>query len=425
MKSRAVFVSGLLVVAAVGLAVALMVTRSGRRATGPLAHEVYVWQRAWTQPIREAVAQRGSNFAAIVPLRAEVSWMDGQPQLTRVAVDYPSLARTRRPIGLALRIGPHPGPFAADDATARFLCETAAALVAEARTNGVSPAELQLDFDCATARLDGYRVWVETVQRRVAPLPVTITALPSWLRSPAFARLARVAPNYVLQVHSVERPASFEAPFTLCAPLAAQRAVERAGRIGVPFRVALPTYGYILAFDSAGGFRGLAAEGPRPNWPADTRLREISTDPQAMAMLVQSWTANRPAAMRGVIWYRLPVATDALNWRWPTLQAMLAGRVPRENIRAEVRRVEPGLLEITLVNDGDLDISSRVVVEARWSGARLLASDGQAGFQLVDSAPSAAQFQMQSARLRAGDRLVAGWLRLDRDCEVTCEARKF
>jgi hypothetical protein len=66
-----------------------------------------------------------------------------------------------------------------------------------------------IDFDCAESKLDGYRVWVEAIQRRVAPLPVTITALPSWLNSRAFQRLAAVATNYVLQVHSVERPKSF------------------------------------------------------------------------------------------------------------------------------------------------------------------------------------------------------------------------
>jgi hypothetical protein len=308
-----------------------------------------------------------------------------------------------------------------------YLCELVASLVAEARTNGVPPAELQLDFDCATSKLDGYRVWLEAIQGRVAPLPVTITALPSWLRSPAFRRLAQAAPNYVLQVHSVERPASFDAPFTLCDPADARRAVERAGRLGVPFRVALPTYGYVLAFATNGQFLGLSAEGPRRNWPASAKLREVSSNPLELAALLQGWTADRPAAMRGVIWYRLPVIVDNFNWRWPTLGAMLAARVPRESFHAGTRRVEPGLVEISLVNAGELDISSRLAVEARWSGARLVSGDGQRGFQLVDGGPSAASFQTQTqpARLRAGESIVVGWLRFDRDCEVKCEAKKL
>lgn len=427
MKGRVVILCGLLVALGAGLVLLLVFQRPARRANGLLAHEAYLWQRAWTQPVREAVASHANHFRQLVLLNAEVSWQDKLPQVAHVAPNYATLRDLKSPVGLALRIGPYPGPFTTNDAVTVFLADLAAALVQRAKTNGLSVSELHLDFDCATSKLDGYRVWVEAIQCRVAPLPVTITALPSWLRSPAFKRLAEAAPNYVLQVHSVERPASFDAPFTLCDPVEAQRAVERAGRIGVPFRVALPTYGYALAFDKAGQFLGLSAEGPRRNWPEGAKLREVHSNPLELALLLQAWTANRPAAMRGVIWYRLPVAVDNLNWRWPTLGAMLAARVPRESFHAAMRRVGTGLVEISLVNDGELDISSRLAVEVRWSGARLVAGDGHRGFQLVDGGPSAASFQTQTqpSRLRAGESLMVGWLRFDRDCEVTCEVRVF
>ena len=83
----------------------------GPRTSGPLGQEVYVWQRAWTKPVREAETQHGTNFAEIVPLKAEISWKNKQPQLTRVPVDYATLAATKRPVGIALRIGPYAGPF--------------------------------------------------------------------------------------------------------------------------------------------------------------------------------------------------------------------------------------------------------------------------------------------------------------------------
>jgi hypothetical protein len=268
---------------------------------------------------------------------------------------------------------------------------------------------------------------VQAIRKRVAPLPVTITALPSWLDASAFKRLAAVATNYVLQVHSLERPTDIHAPFTLCDPRAAKRAVQRAGRIGVPFRVALPTYAYVIGFDAVGKFLGLSAEGPRRNWPPGAQLREIRSDPLAMAALVQSWTTSRPTLMRGVIWYRLPVAVDNFNWRWPTLGAMLAARSPREALRVEPRRVEPGLMEVSLVNNGELDISSRLAVEVRWSDARLIAGDGLRDFELAEQSASAARFQTKSnsTRLPAGGSLRLGWLRFDRDCEVRCELKKL
>ena len=286
-------------------------------------------------------------------LSAEVFWKGKQPQVIRVPLDYSLLTNVPCPVGLAFRIGPCPASIATNEATTAFLTDVAAALIAEARSRRLVPRELQIDFDCAESKLDGYRGWVEAFRRKVAPVPVSITALPSWLGQPAFKRLAAAADGYVLQVHSLLRPRAFDAPFTLCDPAAARRAVDQAGQIGIPFRVALPTYGYLMAFDARGRFVGLSAEGPSKTWPANVQLREVRANPIELAQLVQLWATNRPAAMRGVIWYRLPVAGDALNWRWPTLSAMVAQRFPRESMRVESRRVEPGLVRISLINDGE------------------------------------------------------------------------
>jgi hypothetical protein len=271
---------------------------------------------------------------------------------------------------------------------------------------------------------------VEALRRRAAPVPVTITTLPSWLEQSSFRRLIAAADGYVLQVHSLEHPRRIDSPLILCDPAAARRAVERAGQLRIPFRVALPTYGYLIAFDEGGRFVGLSAEGPGKNWPVGVRIRESRANPVELAQLVQTWVINRPAALRGVLWYRLPVAIDVLNWRWPTLAAIMAGRSPRESFRAEPRRVEPGLVEISLVNDGELDISSRLAVEVRWSresGDRLMAGDGLGGFELLDGGPSSAKFQSKLPlwRLPAGEQQVIGWLRLSEDREVQVECNKL
>jgi hypothetical protein len=406
---------------------AVLTLISGARSQGPLHHEVYVWQRVWTGPVRNAVTQQATNFTRIVPLKAEVTWKDKQPQLVRVALDYTTLANIRQPIGLALRVGPYAGPFATNDAVAQFLVETAFNITTEARSNGIALSELQIDFDCAESKLEGYQVWVEAIQRRVTPLPVTITALPSWLNAGRFKSLAKMATNYVLQVHSLDRPRSVDAPFSLCDPAAARRAVERAGRIGIPFRVALPTYGYTLAFQAEGKFIGLSAEGPRPNWPSNAILREVSSDPLEISALVRGWTTSRPAAMGGVIWYRLPTSADRFNWRWPTLGAIVGARVPQERFRADARQVEPRLVEISLANTGELDLSSRLTVDVRWDNARLVAADALQDFDLTEQSRTSARFQSRtnSRPLLPGDTRKSGWLRFDRDCEVTCEAKKI
>ncbi len=392
-------------------------------AAGPLPSQVYVWQRAWTPPVQAAVAEHASHFTEIAVLAAEVTWKNPVPQVTRVAVNYPALVAAAGRVGLALRVGPFNGELSQEPALVHFLAGLAGSLVAEARTNHLEPVELQIDFDCPTSKLADYRRWLAVVQRQVAPLPVTITALPSWLSSPAFPPLAATAPNYVLQVHSLAIPASLTAPFTLCDPAAARRAVTRAGEIGVPFRVALPTYGYRMKFNAAGDFIGLAAEATSVGGPG----REVRADPLVLAALVQGWNTNRPASLGGVIWYRLPVAVDNLNWRWPTLASIMAGRVPELKFHAGARQTEAGLVEISLVNDGELDLAAPLAVTVHWPAGRLVAGDALGGFELTEPEGSSARFKnLQTAfRLPAGEKCPVGWLRFEQEMEVQLEVKTF
>jgi hypothetical protein len=397
------------------------------RATGSAnsgLNEAYVWQRVWNQPVQEAVATHATNFSKLVFLAAEITWRGQQPQVIRVPITY--AAMTNLNVGLALRIGPFTGPFLSTNQTTTFLGNLAKSLVSEAKVGGINPRELQIDFDCADSKLDGYRTWVEVLRHRIAPVPLTITVLPGWLGQSSFGRLVAATDGYVLQVHSLAKPRSATAPFTLCDPVEAKRAVELAGTFGVPFRVALPTYGYLMAFDSSGKFIGLSAEGPNRNWPPNAQLREIRSDPVALGQLARFFATNHPASLGGIIWYRLPVAVDNLNWRWPTLSAIVAGHEPREQFHAAMHRVEAGLVEISLVNDGELDISSRLALEVRWSDARLIAGDGTRDYELAEANASAARFQNQSShRLPAGETQAVGWLRLDHDREVQIEVKKY
>ncbi len=201
--------------------------------------------------------------------------------------------------------------------------------------------------------------------------------------------------------------------------------MERAARLGKPFRVALPTYGYRLAFNAQGRWAGLSAEDNSRNWPADHRIREVRSDPKLMADLVREWTANRPQTLCGVIWYRLPVEGDTLNWTWPTLAAVMAGDTPQPSLRSNTRRPQAGLVEVDLVNDGQADATGQVSVILRWNQARLVAADGLQGVDAVEQGSDAIQFRTrrQFDRIGPGERRFIGWLRLNPETEVTSEVR--
>lgn len=387
---------------------------------GPIPQDAYLWQRQWNKPVAEAITNHGAAFRSLVFLAAEVSWKKGEPQVARAAVDYGLVRAANCALGLAVRIGPFPGPFSATDKTGRRLAELCHSLLAECADHGVAISELQIDFDCAAARLEGYRRWIEAIRQEVQRTPIVITTLPSWLDQKAFGALIAATDGFVLQVHSLERPKSARAPFDLCDAKLARKAAVRAARLGRPFRVALPTYGYALAFDRNEKFLGLNADGPERVWPADALLRETRADPAAMAELVRDWTASRPQALAGVIWYRLPVRGEALNWSWPTLAAVMAGREPKEAIRLEARRQQDGLFELVLHNDGERSATAPVTAGMEWAGGRLIAGDGLAGYELQSQSGSKAILApRQPQPLGPGETRKIGWLRLDQTNEIS------
>jgi len=284
--------------------VTILVVRRERRAAGPIPQQAYVWQRSWTPAVREAVAQ-ASGFEALVFLGTELDLRREPPGVAWVRFESPA----GRPPGIALRAGSFPGRFQDSPLALNAMVEAGRRLVVAAKS---TPFELQIDYDCPESKLADYAFLVRELKKRI-DVPIVITALPAWLgQKRAFADLIAAADGFVLQVHSLELPSDPRKEAVLCDPKAARRWVETAARFGRPFRVALPTYGYAVAFDAGGKLIGLSAEGPSLAWPAGATVKTVRSDPAAMAELVRGWTRDRPRELAGILWYRLPVPGDRL-----------------------------------------------------------------------------------------------------------------
>ncbi len=390
----------------VGLCLAAFVSAATTVSAAPLPHEAYIWQRAWRPAVSAAVTSAAPRLAGFVILAAEL----GPTGIVRPAPDYQALAATGRPIGLALRIGAR----TATDSVPTL----AAQLLADAASNHMAVSELQLDYDCPESKLGAYRELVVAVRRRIAPQRLTITALPAWLRQPAFQGLVAATDGFVLQVHALD------AGLGLCDRAAARAAVARANRCGRPFRVALPTHAYVVGVNPNGKLMGVQAEGPPPSWPPDVTLRDVRADPIELAGLVGEWNRNPPSHLTGIIWYRLPVTDDRLNWRWATLAAIVDGRVPQPSLTLAVRQPQPGLVELDLANQGEADATADITVGVTWRDAALLACDALVGFARSERAPDATATRFAgNPRLAPGESRTIAWLRFRNAEEIHCEAR--
>ena len=80
-----------------GGSILLPTLRRSPRAAQELPQSLYVWQRDWSDPVRESLAQAGEVAESLVVLVAEVAWDGGDFMVARVRPDYAALAKTGVP----------------------------------------------------------------------------------------------------------------------------------------------------------------------------------------------------------------------------------------------------------------------------------------------------------------------------------------
>jgi len=229
----------------------------------------------------------------------------------------------------------------------------------------------------------------------------------------------REVDGYVLQVHSVPMSAGTNAK--LSDARLAREWVGKAARFGMPFAVALPTYRCAAGYGPDGKLLSVAMDSVQPVWPPGTRVLEFGADADEIAALVNDWQKTRPAQLRELIWYRVPIATDTRNWRWPTLSAVMSGRLPEHTLNILQEGENP--IDLSIFNAGEADERFNANVTATWNGAGLTASDALAGWNMK-SENGRAIFRVTAShgmRLPPGATRKIGWLRFDQTTSLETE----
>lgn len=367
-------------------------------APPPLPNDAYIWQRRWTPAVTHALADGADAVRSWRVLAAEMRtdgvWFDAAPDLA-------ALAASRRPVVLVLRLDGR-----VDDLPADQIITRAAATLAAWRSAGVTLAGLEIDYDCATSRLPAYTRLLAALKPRLQPgVPLSITALPTWLDSPALAALLAVPDESVLQVHAVQNPA--------LGLFDAKRAHawldDYARRTNRPWRVALPTYGSRVAWDESGQIA--AVESERPALMPGGRSAELLVTPADMAAFVATLDRNRPTGLAGIVWFRLPTQTDTRAWSLPTWRAVLARQPLNPDVTVAAQAAgTSGARNVLLANRGNSDAPLPFAI--RLDGA-CRAADGINGYTLEYDRQGMYLRRAQDGLLRAGVERAVGWIRCD------------
>lgn len=378
----------------------------------PIPSAYYVWQLQWNDAVREAVKAADSSASAFMVLVGEVHAADGTLRLQRGYPDWSALSKIHSPITIVLRANAALSGMLQDDSrdnAIAFMSKALEDIIADANKAGATIRGLQLDYDSPSAKLASYKTLLDALLPRFNKLELSITALPTWLKWSDFKALVSELDYYVLQVHSLERPSSYDHPVTLCDTSRIPGYLDRAASVGAPFYLALPTYGYRFVFDDQGTFAAISAEGSAPLLKPGQRIRTVMTEPKDIANVVREVRADPPHNLIGFVWFRLPVARDELNWTWQTLQAVRDGRAPEASFRAEVKNPSPDLYEIYVSNNGESLETGTVQTTVRFDTREVIASDTHNGFSLIQTNPQSANIAGPAPR--PGDSVLAAWFR--------------
>lgn len=349
--------------------------REAAREPARLAHAAYVWQRHWTAPVREAVAGAPAALDGLRVLVAEVDadGADGADgaAMTVVPASGAALAAARRPITLVVRIN---GARPIEGLSLAPVVRAGEAL----RADGVEVAGIEVDHDCATARLGDYARWLRAQRGALDPARAwrfSITALPAWAGGAGLGEVARAVDELVVQVHAVRAPVIFDAGQAWHDLARFARAVT-----ATPLRVALPTYSAVV--------RGV----------------EVGVDPGDVAAFVRRLEARPVAGVGGVVWFRLPVAGDEQTWSAATFARVLAparaGGPPRPSVTLVAHG--PDRFDVVVVNPSDEPVDLPPV---RVAGA-ITAADMVAGYR----ARGPGRWDAPRRALAAKERIVIGWI---------------
>lgn len=269
-----------------------------------------------------------------------------------------------------------------------------------AAASGYTVEGIQLDIDYPTRLLPRYAELLREVRKRIPKdHQLSITGLTSWLSSPALKDVLDPLDFHAPQFYEAEVGRTVETSKPISSLSRLERGLQQAARFGKPFYVGAPTYGQTLLYDEngnlSGTYRGLSPDDALRHPSLQLEKRELvdgeellrfravrpgrdgrglgyyivyrRLTPAAVDSFVETVRKKRPPTCKGILFFRIPEAEEAMAMPLPAVARVWQGGEPRPfaALRANVRlspweaiegRGEISYdLSITVENTGDAD----------------------------------------------------------------------
>ena len=375
---------------------------------------VYVWNRNWTPGIKESMAELRDYVNHYVVLCGELKYSHNNWKAASVKLKGAYFKEGMK-VTLAVRVPEAANKPFSEGAFKDFavlLGEVVDGAAKEVAQTGTAIEGLQIDYDCPTSKLNDYARLLTEIRRKFPDRKLSITALPTWLKSDSFKSLVAKTDYYILQLHAFEVPKNPKHEGAIFLGPKAPVYVKAADAINHPFFISLPTYGYEILYSESGQFVGLHAEGPSYYPPYVSRRKIVTTKPDEILSFLNWLDGNKVANLTGICWFRLPVDSDEFNWSVDSLKAVIQRRKPALSFSVRHEYRDKNLVEVYLTNNGEQNTEKSVYFSIAWKGHgpaihdvfgkyRELERSGNEETEIVGPAP------------KTGHEIMVGWFRFD------------
>ena len=367
-----------------------------------LAEEVYLWQRVWTKEVKEALPLAEAEFDTIAILGVELNWREKTGWDVNFFKDSLDYSANNFKAIIDVRIG--------SEVAKSQWSKSALAVIDDVIARLPEANRIQLDYDCPTSELRGYLYLIKHLQNKFPSRKFEITALPTWLTNKHFKLLVKRLDRYIMQVHGV----SGYGLNKLCDIDYTLEVADKCHQLGVPYLLALPTYAHAINYDKQGVIKQVISEGGNMQQGLDYNY--LRADAQEITALVSGLRLSHPKLLQGLVWYRMPVSTDKMNWTWKTLTKVRSAEYNQAKLSVVKNQDSSGLYEIAIVNNSSQRLDYPKSLTISWMDDFCIGGDGYKAYQwqIINRQNQAEFIQLRTDihLINPGESISIGWLRL-------------
>lgn len=295
----------------------------------------YVWQRAWNEKVEaevESELEKGSHELYV--LAGEMEYENGSAKWRGDKVPESLWANEKVTAVFRLPVKALSSP------------ELTAALVIERATKLKVP-RLQLDVDVPESKLGKYEELVREIRnawpKELGTLKLGATFIPCHLSHKELKSILELLEEPVIQLHGIDAPKHRNEKWALMNRRTVFKALKEASGLDARFKMALPTYAYVLLFNEDGSFKRLFAEGLGEDY---VRVKEEAMEIAAPDLELLHEVISSPDSLP-IIWYRLPIK-DLDRWALEkeTILELERSELPKPSLNVEFAEVSPTVIDI-------------------------------------------------------------------------------